>query len=388
MYYENQTYYDILGLPKNGKREDGTEVSFDSIERARNRLKFGGPDDAIPFSLWGKIDEAYDVLSNPERRKEYDRELYEKEHMSSSEVVNTEVNTVPEEIKEELAPEEIKEEPVSEEIKEEPVSEEIKEESVSEETKEEPISEETKEESVSEEIKEESVSEEIKENVNVEPFKPVRIKAATLKGAATSTFLSAPGNISAINSQDEEVISLYSQNIDYQVNKLLAEPHNNYKLEIIRVKLVNEVELYKKRLEIAKSFKKIEGYKIGYYFRVSSLTARLKTAQERLKSVEEKIKNYKWKSGLTKINEEIYKRTKEINDATDKDSVHVKNLEIRLNSLIKKRNKKGSKLKFGNYGEVLSGILSAKDFVVSVAKTPKYVTEGIQEAIEERKRTR
>ena len=68
-YYNNQNYYDILGIDKS--------ATISSIERAKDRLKFGDPDDRAPFSMWTKIDEAYSVLSNPEKRREYDKKLEE-----------------------------------------------------------------------------------------------------------------------------------------------------------------------------------------------------------------------------------------------------------------------------------------------------------------------
>lgn len=66
-YYNNQTYYDILGVTKN--------ASLENIRAARDRLKYGSPDDRVPFSMWEKIDNAYDVLSDSEKRKEYDKAL-------------------------------------------------------------------------------------------------------------------------------------------------------------------------------------------------------------------------------------------------------------------------------------------------------------------------
>ncbi len=66
-YYNNQTYYDILGVSK--------DASISAIQNAVERLKYGAPDDRVPFSMWDKIDEAYSVLSNPDRRFEYDKKL-------------------------------------------------------------------------------------------------------------------------------------------------------------------------------------------------------------------------------------------------------------------------------------------------------------------------
>lgn len=76
-YYMNQTYYDILGLPKYGKKENGEEVSLESITNAYRREKFDGQ------RYWDqKLDKAYSVLSDPKKRREYDDQLA-KEGISS-----------------------------------------------------------------------------------------------------------------------------------------------------------------------------------------------------------------------------------------------------------------------------------------------------------------
>lgn len=66
-YYDNQTYYDILGVKK--------DASLENIMKARDRLKYGSSDDRVPFTMWNKIDKAYDILSNSETRREYDKSL-------------------------------------------------------------------------------------------------------------------------------------------------------------------------------------------------------------------------------------------------------------------------------------------------------------------------
>ena len=67
-YYSNQTYYDILGLPKNGINDRGEKVSIDSIERAYNRIRW----QEFRY-LDEKVIEAYSVLSDVKKREEYDR---------------------------------------------------------------------------------------------------------------------------------------------------------------------------------------------------------------------------------------------------------------------------------------------------------------------------
>lgn len=60
-----RTYYDILGIDKNASREN--------ILKAKNRLKFG--EDRVNFDMFKKIDEAFDVLYDPESRRKYDESL-------------------------------------------------------------------------------------------------------------------------------------------------------------------------------------------------------------------------------------------------------------------------------------------------------------------------
>ena len=62
------THYDVLGLPP-------TATATEITDRYRELAKLVHPDtggDAITFAV---LDESYDVLSNPERRAEYDRGL-------------------------------------------------------------------------------------------------------------------------------------------------------------------------------------------------------------------------------------------------------------------------------------------------------------------------
>lgn len=66
-YNNNQTYYDILGVTK--------DASLESIMKARDRLKYGSSNDRVPFSMWDKIDKAYDILSDSEKRREYDKNV-------------------------------------------------------------------------------------------------------------------------------------------------------------------------------------------------------------------------------------------------------------------------------------------------------------------------
>ena len=78
MDYNNMNYYEILGVDKN--------ASTANITKARNRLKFGSPEDRVPFNMYGVIDQAYDTLVNPELRRKYDETLEKNNNNSTSEV--------------------------------------------------------------------------------------------------------------------------------------------------------------------------------------------------------------------------------------------------------------------------------------------------------------
>ena len=71
------SYYDVIGVPR--------YATFDQIKSVyRQQIKFFHPDvfDGIPEVADIKtrqLNEAYEVLPNPQRRFEYDQELYLKD---------------------------------------------------------------------------------------------------------------------------------------------------------------------------------------------------------------------------------------------------------------------------------------------------------------------
>ena len=94
----SKSYYDILGVKQ--------DASLENIQKARESLKFGDSDDRAPFSMWGKIDEAYNVLSNAEKRREYDKKIEENKdiyshsnHGSSSNSGNSNGTSLPDDSK-------------------------------------------------------------------------------------------------------------------------------------------------------------------------------------------------------------------------------------------------------------------------------------------------
>ena len=118
-YYQNQTLYDVLGVKK--------DASSFNIERARNRALFATIGmDTVPYQMRNKIENAYMVLSNPEKRKEYDAYLESLENQNLDTQSNVDLPTQEEPTQEEPTQEEpTQEEPTQEEpTQEEPTQEE------------------------------------------------------------------------------------------------------------------------------------------------------------------------------------------------------------------------------------------------------------------------
>ena len=80
----NKNYYEILGVNKN--------ATLLEITKAKDNLKWGPKDLRAPISKWNDIDEAYYVLSNEEKRLEYDKHLNSKEEIK--ETPNTEIPSI------------------------------------------------------------------------------------------------------------------------------------------------------------------------------------------------------------------------------------------------------------------------------------------------------
>lgn len=64
---KNKNYYEILGVEK--------DATLTEISESKDKLKFGDESTRVPFSEWKNIDEAYETLSNPDKRAEYDATL-------------------------------------------------------------------------------------------------------------------------------------------------------------------------------------------------------------------------------------------------------------------------------------------------------------------------
>lgn len=379
-YYKNQSYYDVLGV-----KED---ASLERIQRAKDDLKFGEPDDRAPFSMWAKIDEAYSVLSDREKRREYDRKLAE----SRSAKIGHEANSddVVEEISKQI---------------EKQYSSTINEPKMKSETV---ISKPSEEKTTSENADkvEENPSEEKEYDLNyVSPFNPKEketkskieeSKAKTVAkyvGGTLTGFLVAgpigavavpiwmkkhkkvslqkgdkPKKITKISTSETAEIEKYNQTLNAEINRLLSEPHNNYKLEINKAKYENQIALLEKLLDIklSKKVKKIEILK--HKLDVASTKMQLETAKKNLANIQEKITEYEKEQGLSKVNKQLIEVNQQLAEKKGDKSFSIRKLEAYQTKLLNKRDSKAKRVKFlvEKSSKVYDGFLKAKDFVVSI----------------------
>ena len=155
---------------------------------------------------------------------------------------------------------------------------------------------------------------------------------------------------SDIQSKETKLIEESNKRLEEQIDKLLSEPHNSYKLEASKIRYANEIELLKARIELKRTQKVKKGQLTKYKLELAALDMQLERANKNLKDIEQKISSYdKDGNGLKRINDEIVKVQGKLDSIDPKDnkrSVSIKRLEIRKSALEKKRDKraKGFKL--------------------------------------------
>ena len=155
---------------------------------------------------------------------------------------------------------------------------------------------------------------------------------------------------SDIQSKETKLIEESNKRLEEQIDKLLSEPHNSYKLEASKIRYANEIELLKARIELKRTQKVKKGQLTKYKLELAALDMQLERANKNLKDIEQKISSYdKEENGLKRINDEIVKVQGKLDSIDPKDNkraVSIKRLEIRKSALEKKRDKraKGFKL--------------------------------------------
>lgn len=379
-YYKNQSYYDILGV-----KED---ASLENIQKAKDRLKFGGPDDRAPFSMWDKIDEAYNVLSNAEKRKEYDKTLAENESSKGTNAATSD------DIVEEIS-KQIEKEYDSAPVEATPIEEETTSK----------VSEEKTTPENTDKV-EENLSEEKEYDLNyASPFNPkeketktktedskVKIVAKYVGGTLTGFLVAGPigavavpiwmakhkkvklqkdnktKRVTKISTAEMSEIEKYNQTLNAEINRLLSEPHNNYKLEINRVKYENQIALLEKLLDIklSKKVKKTEVLK--HKLDIAATKMQLETAKKNLSNVQEKIAGYEKEQGLSKVNKELIEVNQQLAEQKGDKSFSVKKLEAYQTKLLKKRDSNAKSIKFmvEKSSKIYDSFLKAKDFVIAL----------------------
>lgn len=295
-YYDNQTYYDILGINPNS--------TIDNIEKAKNRLKFGGPDDRAPFRLWGKIDEAYNVLSDPIKRAEYDK-------------------TLKEQTKEISRLERVEETIIDNSYK-----------------------------SVAHSLSNGNSS--LFQNEFIPRLKTIGkevVLALPTSIIATISIIkkldrkfsldkNQPGEqITQVKTEESELIEEYRRKLDEKIEDVLTQYYHNYDLMIDKIRYENYIELLKKRIELKENQVVKKGGLLKYKLQLTALRNQLKTFEVSLEKVNNRIKSNIKVQKLSKIYDSLYQvseKIEQINQSPIKKIVALKKLQIRKENLMNK----------------------------------------------------
>ena len=338
-------YYDILGVEKN--------ASLESIMRAKDRLKFGSGDDKAPFSMWPIIDEAYSVLSNFEERKKYDEKLERGLPLTA--------NPEPPKMSGTGLP-----------------------------------------------SNNSSKKKEEEYDLNyVSKFKP--ITSPNYAGGAIIGFTfggligaivvpvcmklhnkaklnknQSPKKVTKISTVEMNLIENYNETLDAEINKLLSEPHNNYKLEINKLKYTKQQELLERLLQVKLNKEPKRFELLLHKLDVVSTKMQLETTKKNYDAIIKKIEKYEKEQRLSNLNKKIIKVNQEIKSREGEKSFGFRRLNAYQSRLLKKRDRKATDLKFliVKSGKAYDSFLKAKDFVISLpymVKSSEKIDEFVQD---------
>lgn len=380
-YYENQTYYDILDLPKYGKRENGDEVSLNSIIKAKDRLKFGNSDDRVPFSMWNKIDEAYNILSDVEKRKEYDRKLEEAKN-NVSDIENISVFANKENQTENVKFQEIFKKNTSDEgftiVEAKKNIENLKRSYIKPEIE---LENKKENENSGFQYKSSYITDEdsnmLGNNSIVPKLKKVGkevILAIPTAVVATIKIVKELNNrekyilskestektICEVKTFESELEKEYRKKLDEAVDNVLNQLHSNYNLEIDKLRYENRIELLNKKIEQKENEVIKKGGLIKYKLQLTALRRQLEAFEISLNKVNNKLNQKQRKQKLSKIHENLIKVNEKIKE-NDKRIIALKKLEIRYQNLLDKKKLKISRMKSNReyYAIVKDSIKSA-----------------------------
>lgn len=307
-YYKNQSYYDILGVEPN--------ASIESIEKAKDRLKFGDSESRAPFSMWDKIDEAYVVLSNPVKRMEYDAKLQQKTQNNTLNKNNNIDNDI----------------------------------------------------YSSSDHKIHSLIDNIQNTFTRPKLKKIgknlvlALPTATLATIKIIKELNKRENyilqkeseekeIKEVKTEESQLEEKYRKELEENIDKKLREYHFNYGLEIDRLRYENHIELLRQKI-IMKENQVVE--KTGllkYKLELTALIRQLEAFEKSLEIVNKKIEQNnenKREQKLTRIHKnliEVDKQIKENEKSSIKKTFAMKKLQVRKSNLLKKLDLKIDKVK-------------------------------------------
>ena len=346
-YYKNQTYYDILGVKQ--------DTSLENIRKAINRLKFGDPDDRAPFSMWNKIDEAYAVLSDIEKRKEYDKKLEQLTNDNLNidksidlKVSEDKINNIQNNVNVETLPTKDETEDSNDFYNNE----------------------------IKIENKKENTYINLKPNTNFVIEKDINILQDSyivpkLKKVGKEVILALPTavlatikiikelnnrneyilskesaekNISEIKTFESELENEYRKKLDEEVDKVLDQHHSNYNLEIDKLRYENHIELLNKKIELKENEVVKKGGLIKYKLQLTALRKQLQEFEVSLNRVNDKLNQNQRNQKLSRIHKNLIEVNEQIKQNKTK-TIALKKLEIRHQNLLNKKKLKASRIK-------------------------------------------
>lgn len=393
MNFEGKDYYNKLGVTKT--------ASIEQIRDAYYREKF----DNLYVSIWEKsdLDEAYDVLTNLDKKKQYDQYLDSK--LKDYEYTG-DTNLIPVKAKDqnldntiEITKENYKigedesENQNSEEASISPIENKKQEQQKDLKDEQEPVKifpikvDKLKNEKTLNEGK--SLNENVKKKIEIfgaigsglvgfavvgllTPSILVTLAGGVAIGLLANKTIKYKLNktkkekkITKITTPETKLIEEYNKKLDNQVYKLLSEPHNNYNLEISRLRYENQIELLNQRIQMKKTENIKKGSITKHKLELTALNMQLETAQKRLSNINEKIENYSKEQSLSKLNKKISDKDKELEAKESSQTLGIKKLEMQKSKLLEKRDTKANKLKLrrDKIGRVQDGVIHAYDMV-------------------------